>query len=184
MRLLVLFAAAAIGVSFMSTRADDVFDRGTGSAKDSISNVNELLERAASGKPLDGRPVPDARWVRRMTAACVKRERQLASVPRDATPRGIAERGARILAVYRAYDARVASLKTPDAWRPEVQEIRGFNVEQRLIVRRVVAAARSGNLGSAMQQAVPLRELAGRANIVYLRIGLARCAFGASGMPL
>ena len=62
--------------------------------------------------------------------------------------------------------------------------IQGFNLEQQLILRRVVAAARTGNLGNAMQEAVALRELSGRANAVFLRLGIDRCAFGASGMPL
>jgi hypothetical protein len=49
---------------------------------------------------------------------------------------------------------------------------------------RVVAAARSGDLGRATQEAVALRELAGSANTVSMRLRLDRCVFGAAGMPL
>jgi len=149
-----------------------------------LTAVGDLMKTAASGKPLDGRPAPSDRWVRRMTAACVERERHLASVPRVASADGVARRGTRILAVHRAYARRIGSIRAPSEWKPEVLSIQGFNREQQTILRRVVAAARSSNLGSAMQEAMALRELAGRANTVFLPLGLDRCAFGVSGMPL
>src|SRR5687768_2323806 len=119
-----------------------------------LTAVGDLMKKAASGEPLDGRPAPSALWVRRMTSACVRRERNLASVPGATSPAGVVSRGKRVLAIHRAYARRTASIRAPSAWRPEVLAIQGFNPEQQPIIRPVVAAARTGNLGSAMQEAV------------------------------
>jgi hypothetical protein len=177
-------AIAGVAIWFFGSHAMSSIKERSAESSDRASKVGELLERAASGKPLDGRPAPNAHWVRQMTSACIKRERRLAAVPRVATTSGIADRGAGILAIHRAYAARVSSLRPPPAWEPEIRQIHAFNAQQQGILQRVVAAARSGDLGRASQEAVALRELAGRANVVFLRLGLDRCAFGASGMPL
>jgi hypothetical protein len=119
-----------------------------------------------------------------MTAACAKRERLLAALPRPTTPSGIAARGARILAIHRAYAARVASFQPRAAYPAEARELRRFNASQQRILRRVVAAARAGDLARSYHESVALRKLAGRANTVFHGLGLSQCAFGTSGMPL
>jgi hypothetical protein len=184
MKFVLMLAVAAIAIVFFSARLANVFDRAATSPKASISTVSELLSRAAAGEPLDGRPAPDARWVTRMTAACEKRERLLAALPRPTTAKGIAARGARILAIQRAYAARVSSFRPSAAYAPEARELRRFESSQQRILRRVVAAARAGDLARSYHESVALRELAGRANTVFLGLGLSQCAFGTSGMPL
>jgi hypothetical protein len=179
-----MLAVAAIAIVFFSARLANVFDRGSTSPKASISTVSDLLRRAAAGEPLDGRPAPDQRWVTRMTAACEKRERLFAALPRPTTANGIAARGTRILAIHRAYAARVRSFQPPAAYSAEARELRGFNASQQRILRRVVAAAQAGSLARAYRESVALRELAGGANAVLLRLGLGQCAFRGSGMPL
>lgn len=183
MKFLVPVALAGLAIWLFGSHAKSAVQDATAESP-ALTAVGDLMKKAASGEPLDGRPAPSTRWVRRMTAACVERERRLTSVPRVTSPPGVARRGRRILAIHRAYARRIASIRAPSAWRPEVLSIQGFNLEQQLILRRVVAAARTGNLGNAMQEAVALRELSGRANAVFLRLGIDRCAFGASGMPL
>ena len=184
MRFVLMLALAALAIAYFSHRGSTVAERGAKAPQASISKTGELLRRAAAGEPLDGRQPPDGRWVARMTAACEKRERSLAALPRPATAAGIAQRGERILAIHRAYAARVASLGAPAGYSGDAREIRAFNASQQRILRRVVAAARSGDLARASRASIALRELAGRANIVFLRLGLSRCAFGGSGMPL
>lgn len=183
MKFFIPLVIAGVAIWFFSSKAMST-DEQSKAPQASIENVNDILEKAASGKPLDGRPVPDARWVRSMNAACEKRERRLDALPRTPTAAGIAERGERILAIHRSFATRVAALRAPSAWKPEAQELRAINGAQQRALARVVAAARSGDLGRATQEAVALRELAGRANTVFMRLGLDRCAFGASGMPL
>jgi len=184
MKFVPILAVAAVAIVFFSGRFANVFDRGAPSPTASISTVSALLGRAATGQPLDGRPAPDARWVARMTTTCQKRERLLAALPRPTTAKGIAARGARILAIHRAYATRVASFQPPAAYPAEARELRGFNASQQRILRRVVAAAQAGNLARAYRESIALRELAGRANTVFLRLGLSQCAFRGSGMPL
>lgn len=184
MKFFIPLAIAGVAIWFFSSKATSMLNEQAKSPEASIGNVNEILEKATSGKPLDGRPTPDARWVRRMTAACDERELRLASLPRIATAAGIANRGERITAIHRSYAARVAALRAPSAWKSEAKEVRAINLSQQRILARVVAAARSGDLGRATQESVALRELAGRANTVFMRLGLDRCVFGASGMPL
>jgi hypothetical protein len=184
MKFFIPLAIAGVAIWFFSSKATNAFDEQSKSSQESIQNVNDILEKATSGKPLDGRPAPDARWVRRMNAACEERERSLNAVPRTATAAGIANRGERILVIHRSFSTRVAGLRASSAWKAEANEVRAINVAQERALTRVVAAARSGDLGRATQEAVKLRELAGRANTVFMRLGLDRCAFGASGMPL
>ena len=186
MRLFPLIVVAAIGLALFSGRAGRVFERGVNvkPPTESMNNVSELLCRAAAGEPLDGRRPPSRRWVGRMAAACRKRERSLARVSQPATAGGIAARGARILAIHRAYSARVSSLGAPAGYAAEAREIRGLNTSQRRILQRVVRAAHTGDLARAYREAVALRELAGRANTTFLGLGLDQCAFRGSGMPL
>jgi len=176
-------AVAGIAIWFFSSKATSI-DEQSKSPQASVENVNDILEKATSGKPLDGRPAPDGRWVRRMSAACAEREQRLNAFPRTATATGIVARGEQILAIHRSYAARVAALRAPSAWKSEAQEVRAINLSQQRALSRVVAAARSGDLGRATQESVALRELAGKANTAFMQLGLDRCVFGASGMPL
>jgi hypothetical protein len=113
MRFVLILAVVAIAIVFFGARLASSFDHGPKSPQASISTVSELLRRASAGEPLDGRQPPDRRWVRRMSRACAKRERLLAALPRPATVRGIAARGTRILAIQRAYAARVTGFRPP-----------------------------------------------------------------------
>jgi hypothetical protein len=176
-------AVAGIAIWFFSSKATSINEQSK-SPQASVENVNDILEKATSGKPLDGRPAPDANWVKRVNAACDQRERRLSALPRTATATGIALRGERILAIHRSLAERIAALRAPTAWRSEGRKIRAINVSQQRVLARIVAAARSGDLGRATQEAVALRELAGEANTVFMRLGIDRCVFGASGMPL
>jgi hypothetical protein len=186
MRLVPFIALAAITLALFSGRADSFFQRG-GNTKlptESMTNVSELLRRAAAGEPLDGRRSPNRRWVGRMVAACQKRERSLTRVSQPTTAGGIAARGSQILAIHRAYSARVSSLGAPAGYAAEARQIRRFNASQRRILQRVIGAAQSGDPVRAYREAVALRELAGRANTTFLGLGLDQCAFRGSGMPL
>ena len=183
MKFFIPLAVAGIAIWFFSSKATSINEQSK-SPQASVENVNDILEKATAGKPLDGRPAPDAKWVKRMNAACDQRERRLSALGRTATATGIAHRGEQILAIHRSFATRVAALRASSAWKTEAQEVRAINVAQQRALARVVVAARSGDLGRATQEAVRLRELAGRANIIFMRLGLDRCVFGASGMPL
>jgi hypothetical protein len=78
----------------------------------------------------------------------------------------------------------MASIRPPRAYKSEASQIRVFNARQQQLLQRVAAAAGSGDLGLATRRSVALRELAGRANSVFLAVGLGRCAVGSSSMPL
>jgi hypothetical protein len=184
MKFVLALGLAAVAIVYFSHRASIAMHKQGTKAAVPISNVSNLLERANSVRPLDGRSAPDPHWVVRVTAACARREALLGGVPRSGTAAGIAERGTRILAIHHAYAQRVKSIRPPVDYKAEGREIRTLNAEEERILERVVAAARSGDLGLATRESVALRELAGRANTVFLGLGLDRCAFGASGMPL
>jgi hypothetical protein len=184
MRFVLALAIVAMTIGYFGHRAASSLQNRAGSSKASISRVNELMRRAASGEPLDGRPAPDPAWVGRMTAACTRRESRLAGVPRSATTAGIASRSRRILAIYRRYAARVAAIRPPAAYRAEAREIRAFDKSHERALERIVVAATSGDLGRVTRRSVALRELAGQENAVLLRLGLSGCAFRSSGMPL
>ena len=175
---------AALAIAYFSHRASTALQHSSKAPQQAISGTAELMRKASSGQQLDGRSAPDSKWIARMTAACSRREQLLAAVPRSGTAAGIAARGKRILRIHRRYAARVAAIRPPTAYRIEAREISGFNASQQRALERVVDAARSGDLGRASRGSVALRELAGRASAVFLRLGLSGCAFGSAGMPL
>jgi len=175
---------AAVAIGYFSHRAATAFQADSKKSGTRLTDVSKLLNRAATGKPLDGRQAPDRRWIARMTAACKRREALLAQVPRGGSASAIAERGERILSIYRAYSARVSSIPPAAGYESEARQIRSFNAHQERLLEREVRAARSGDLGLATRESVALRELAGRANAVFLGLRLDRCAFGSSSMPL
>jgi hypothetical protein len=175
---------AAVAIAYFGHRASTAIQADSKKSGTRITDVSNLLNRAATGKPLDGRQAPDGRWIARMTAACKRRETLLAQVPRAGSASAIAARGERILAIYDAFSARVASIRPPAGYKTEARRIRSFNARQERLLEREVRAAGSGDLGLATRESVALRELAGRANAVFLALHLDRCAFGSSSMPL
>ena len=175
---------AAVAIGYFSHSAATAFQADSKKSGTRLTDVSRLLNRAATGKPLDGRQAPDRRWIARMTAACKRREALLAQVPRGGSASAIAERGERILSIYRAYSTRVATIPPAAGYESEARQIRSFNAHQERLLEREVRAARSGDLGLATRESVALRELAGRANAVFLGLRLDRCAFGSSSMPL
>jgi hypothetical protein len=153
--------------------------QGSPSPASSIREVGKLLETAS-------KPHPTGRWVDQMNGACAQREQRLAALPRRAVLDGhaLAAHSARILAIHRVYAKRVARVRAPARFAADLRQIRAFNASQLQVLQRITRAARSNGVGSAASEALALRELAGRANPVYLRLGLDRCAMRASGMPL
>jgi hypothetical protein len=154
MRFVLAIGVVAVALSYFSARAANDLKRKTTSPDANISQVSELLRRASAGGPLDGRLPPDARWVARMSAACTKRERRLAALSQPMTAGGITARGARILAIHRAYAARFSSLRPPAAYKTEARQVRSFNASQQRILRRVVTAARTGDLARSYREAI------------------------------
>jgi hypothetical protein len=153
--------------------------QGSPSPASSIREVGKLLETASN-------PHPTGRWIDQMNGACAQREQRLAALTRPAVLDGhaLAAHSARVLAIHRAYAQRVRRVRAPARYRADLSQIRAFNAAQLQALQRVTRAARSNGVGSAASEALALRELAGRANPVYLRLGLDRCALRASGMPL
>ncbi len=169
--LLVLFGAGALFLTFQGWNGE--------SPASSIREVGKLLEQASN-------PHPKGRWVDDMRAACAQREQRLATLvrPGGADPAPLARYSARVLAVHRAYARRVTKVRAPKRYKAELAQIRQFNATQEQVLLRVTIAARRRDLQAAAQEAMALRELAGRANAVFVRLGLNGCAFHASGMPL
>ncbi|HET7856612.1 MAG TPA: hypothetical protein VFL41_09160 [Gaiellaceae bacterium] len=169
--LLILFGAGALFLAVQGWHGE--------SPASSIRGVSKLLEQTSN-------PHPQGRWVDDLKTACAQRERRLETLvrPGGVDPAPLALYSARILAVHRAYSRRVAKVKAPKPYQADLAQIRQFSVTQEQVLLRVTAAARKGNLQGAAQQAMALRELAGRANALFVRLGLGDCAFRASGMPL
>lgn len=171
---LLLLAAAAGGLLF-------VFQpwNGDSSPASSFREVGKMLEKAS-------KPHPKGRWVDQMNGICAQREQQLADLKRPAVldGQGLAAYSARVLAIHRAYAKRVARVRAPKLYAADLRRIRAFNAQQLEVLQRVRLAARNGGVSSAASEALALRDLAGRSNPVFVRLGLSGCAMRSSGMPL
>jgi hypothetical protein len=153
--------------------------KGASSPASSLDKVSKLLETTS-------KPHPTGRWVDQMNGACAQREQRLAALTSPAVLDGpaLAAHSARVVAIHRAYAKRVARVRAPKLYAADLRQIRAFNTQQLEILQRVTRAARNNGVGSAAKDALGLRDLAGRANPVFLRLGLDRCALRPSGMPL
>jgi hypothetical protein len=171
----VLFLVVGAGAAFFLYHGW----QGSPSPASSIREVGKLLETAS-------KPHPTGRWIDQMNGACAQREQRLAGLTRPAVldGRALAAHSARVLAIHRAYAERVRRVRAPARYQADLRQIRAFNAAQLQLLARVGQAARSSGVGSAASEALALRELAGRANPVFLRLGLDRCALRSSGMPL
>jgi hypothetical protein len=153
--------------------------KGASSPASSLDKVGKLLETTS-------KPHPTGRWVDQLNGICGQREQQLAKLTRPSVLDGeaLAAYSARVLAVHRAYAKRVARIRAPKLYAADLRQIRAFNAQQLTILQRVTLAARTNGVGSAAKDALALRDLAGRSNPVFIRLGLNRCAMRPSGMPL
>jgi hypothetical protein len=182
-RFLVYLAVAAIVV--LAVRSTDVFSRVTGTPdpEKSVAQVNDILERAAADGAVQGQP-PDGRWAARMKAECARREQRLAALARPTSLTGLAPHAQKVLAIHRAYAQRVARLRVPGATANDAREVNRLHAEQLRALQRVAQAARAGDFSRATNEGLALRELAGRANTVFLRLGLNQCALRPSAIPV
>jgi hypothetical protein len=152
---------------------------GDSSPASSFREVGKLLEKAS-------KPHPKGRWVDQLNGLCAQREQQLAKLKRPPVVDGqaLAAYSARVLAIHRAHAERVANVRAPKAYAADLRRLRAFNAQQLELLQRVRLAARSGGVGSAAREALALRELAGRSNPLFVRLGLDGCAMRPSGMPI
>jgi len=171
----VLFLVVGAGAAFFLYHSW----QGSPSPGSSFREVGKLLETAS-------KPHPTGRWIDQMNGACAQREQRLAALTSPAVldGRALAAHSARVLVIHRAYAERVRRVRAPARYRADLRQIRAFNARQLQVLQRVTQAARNNGVGSAASEALALRELAGRANPVFLRLGLDRCALRPSGMPL
>jgi hypothetical protein len=170
-----LFVAASAGVLFFVVQNWE----GSFSPASSIREVSKKLDRATN-------PHPKGRWVDQLYGLCAQREQQLAKLTRPAVldGQGLAAHSARVLAIHSAHAKRVVRVRAPKAYAADLRQIKAFNAQQLELLQRVRLAARNGGVSSAAKEALALRDLAGRSNVVFVRLGLNGCAMRPSGMPL
>jgi hypothetical protein len=170
-----VFVLATAGVLFFVVHSWE----GSFSPASSIRELSKRLDKATN-------PHPKGRWVDQLNGICGQREQQLAKLGRPSVLDGqaLAAYSARVLAIHRAYAKRVARVRAPKPYAADLRQIRAFNSEQLEILQRVTLAARNSGVGSAAKDALALRDLAGRSNPVFVRLGLNGCAMRPSGMPL
>jgi hypothetical protein len=138
--------------------------------KSDIESVNGILEQATRA----GMPPKAGSLAAKLNNQCAWRERRLQSLRRPRSLTDVAPHAQRILAVLRAHSKRAA----------EPPDVRALDAEQQRLVASLARAARAGNYRAAQSHAMSLRELAGRANVTFMRLGLTQCVMRATAMPL
>ena len=172
MRVLVILALGVLAVLMLGSCQFE-FDVGGSpvpNPKSSLDGVNGILEKAAQA----GMPPEAGTPAAKLNNQCALRERRLQSLRR---PRSLSEIGPyaqRILGVLRAHSRRAA----------EPAEVRALDAEQQRLVAALGRAARAGNYRTAQAHSTALRELAGRANVTFMRLRLTQCLMRATAMPL
>ena len=172
MRVLVILAIGVLALIMLGSCQVE-FDVGGSpvpNPKSSVESVNGVLEKAARA----GMPPEAGTPAAKLNNQCALRERRLQALRR---PRSLSEVGPyaeRILGVLRAHSRRAV----------EPAEVRALDAEQQRLVAALGQAARAGNHRAAQTHSLALRELAGRANVTLMRLGLTQCLLRATAMPL
>jgi hypothetical protein len=171
LRIFLVLAVGALAVLMFTGRLG--FDTGGASVPKpqvAVDGVNDILEKAVEA----GEPAKAGTPAAKLNNQCGYRERRLAALSR---PRSLAEvrpHALRVLAVLQAHSRRAV----------EPPEVQALDLEQQRIIQRLARAAGLGNYRAAQEQAMALRELAGRANVTLMRLRLTHCLMRASAIPL
>jgi hypothetical protein len=155
-----------------------------------ISAVARVLERAAAQgeqarKQLnEGRPSRrETRWLASMNAACAVRNRRSARLARPRTLTEAAGFADEWLRLERRRQLTVRALRPPARFERAAARITRMDAQRERDLETVAQRARSGDASATLAAISPLRELAGSVNPMLVRIGLAMCAYSASGLP-
>ena len=145
-------------------------DQRTPKPHEAVGGVNAVFEKALSAN----QPARAGTAAGKLNAQCALRERRLARLRRPRSLSGIRAYALRMLGVLQAHSRRAA----------EPPEVAALDVEHQRIIQRVARAAGRSDYRTAQAQAMALRELAGRANATFMRLGLTNCVLRATGMPV
>jgi hypothetical protein len=172
----VIVVCGAIAVLAFTGRLS--FGAGSGSGSDpnpdpsrALDGVSEILASAVEA----GQPARPGTPAGKLNAQCALRERRLTALRRPASPglRSVRAHALRVLQVLQAH-SRAAS---------EPAEVRALDVEQQRTIQRLAHAAGRGDYRAAQAEGMALRELAGRANVTFMRLRLTNCLMRPSAIP-
>jgi len=185
---IVLFLAFGAAVVFVIGSGKLPFQdprQSAAKSEKSIRGVAEMLGQATEKGP-PGQPRAIGQWARQLTMACTMREQRLAALARPSVldRSALARHADNVLAVHRAYARRVSALRPPAQLDADARQIRRDIAAQERALARIAVALRRPNLQQASQEALVLRQLAGRANALLVRLDLMQCALRPSSMPL
>jgi hypothetical protein len=185
---IVLFLAFGAAVVFVIGSGKLPFQDPRESAaksEKSIRGVAEMLGQATEKGP-PGQPRATGRWASQLRRACATREQRLAALAKPSVldRSALARHADNVLSIHRAYARRVSSLRSPAELATDARQIQRDIAAQERALAGIAVALRSANLKRASQEALVLRELAGRANALLVRLDLTGCALRPSSMPL
>jgi hypothetical protein len=135
-----------------------------------VGGVNDILEKAVEA----GEPAKAGTPAAKLNSQCALRERRLAALRRPRSLTEVRPHALRVLAVLQGHSRRAN----------EPPEVRALDLEQQRIIQRLARAAGLGDYTAAQREAVALRELAGRANVTFMRLRLTHCVMRGTAMPL
>lgn len=170
MKALLVIACGAIAFLAFTGRLGFAAKTSAPDPRAPVEGVSRILEQATRA----GEPPPAGSAEAKLNNLCALRERKLAALRRPLSQRQVAAHARRVLAILRAHSRRAE----------EPPEVEALDYEHQRIVAELERAAARGDLRGAQRRALALRELAGRANATFLRLGLTQCLLRAPGMPL
>lgn len=171
MKVFVILALGALAMLMLTGRLGfNVGDVSVPKPQEAVGGMNDAFEKTLEA----GQPAKPGTAGARLNNQCAFRERRLAAIGRPRSLTAVRAYALRILAVLQAHSRRAA----------EPPEVRPLDLEQQRIIQRLALAAGRGDYRTAQAQALALRELAGRANVTFMRLGLTNCVLRGTSMPL
>jgi hypothetical protein len=169
----VLFATGGIHFEFYST--SEPAPAGASGAGKQTSPSNSAPP-ASSGLGTGIRTAAAVRWLRRMNAFCVRRNRHENGVagPEDTT-HALARYSAQTLWIWDDYRRRANTLLAPQSYAAEAGWLERADAAKRAAIENVLDAARSGDKQASHSAIFAFQNLSSTTYPTYATIGLAAC---------
>jgi hypothetical protein len=169
----VLFATGVIHVEFYSTTEPSPAG-ASGAAGQVSAAVDAPPPPASLGN--GSRSAAVVRWLRRMNALCIRRNRAEDAIPPpDDTTRGLARYAAQTVWVWGEYERRASGARAPRSYAAEASWLQQADAAKGAAIQNVLEAARTNDRDASHAAISSFTGLHNTTYPTYVKIGLRAC---------
>jgi hypothetical protein len=122
------------------------------------------------------RSTQDERWIRRMNAACVRRNARLNAVKAPASAGALGQYVQRIQGIYREHNRKAGWIQAPRSYESEAQWVRDAGAARERMLEDVFQAAASQDITATQREMNRFDAMARETETQLIAIGVRECA--------